>query len=76
MHARFHVATLRGMNPDQVLVLINGKRRHGIAFAKVLSMLGMGTTGTDLRAIPIHAIERPPVSARIRATRRVRTGAR
>ena len=56
--AAFHVATLRGMNPDQVLVLINGKRRHGIAFAKVLTMLGMGTTGTDLRAIPIHAIER------------------
>lgn len=56
--AAFHVATLRGMNPDQVLVLVNGKRRHGIAFAKLLSMLGMGTTGTDLRAIPIHAIER------------------
>ncbi len=56
--AAFHVATLRGMNPDQVLVLVNGKRRHGIAFAKVLSMLGMGTTGTDLRAIPIHSIER------------------
>ncbi len=34
--AAFHVATLRGMNPDQVLV--NGKRRHGIAFAKVFSM--------------------------------------
>ena len=30
--AAYHVATLRGMNPDQVLVLINGKRRHGIAF--------------------------------------------
>ena len=56
--AAFHVATLRGMNPDQVLVLVNGNRRHGIAFAKVLTMLGMGTTGTDLRAIPIHAIER------------------
>ncbi len=56
--AAFHVATLRGMNPDQVLVLVNGKRRHGIAFAKLISMLGMGTTGTDLRAIPIHAIER------------------
>ena len=56
--AAFHVATLRGMNPDQVLVLVNGKRRHGIAFAKLLSMLGMGTTGTDLRAIPVHAVER------------------
>ena len=53
-----HVATLRGMNPDQVLVLVNGKRRHGVAFAKVLAGLGMGTTGTDLRAIPMHAIKR------------------
>ena len=53
-----HVATLRGMNPDQVLVLVNGKRRHGVAFAKVLAGLGVGTTGTDLRAIPMHAIKR------------------
>ena len=53
-----HAATLRGMNPDQVLVLVNGKRRHGVAFAKVLAGLGYGTTGTDLRAIPIYAIKR------------------
>ncbi len=53
-----HVATLRGMNPDQVLVLVNGKRRHGVAYAKVLAGLGLGTTGTDLRAIPINAIKR------------------
>ena len=53
-----HAATLRGMNADQVLVLVNGKRRHGVAFAKVLAGHGMGTTGTDLRAIPIKAIER------------------
>ena len=53
-----HVATLRGMNPDQVLVLVNGKRRHGVAFAKVLAGLGLGTAGTDLRAIPMHAIKR------------------
>ena len=53
-----HVATLRGMNGDQVLVLVNGKRRHGVAFAKVLAGLGMGTTGTDLKAIPINAIKR------------------
>ena len=53
-----HVATLRGMNADQVLVLVNGKRRHGVAFAKILAGLGMGNTGTDLRAIPIGAIKR------------------
>ncbi len=56
--AALHVATLRGMNPDQVLVLVNGKRRHSVAFVKVLSALGQGTTGTDLRAVPIHAIKR------------------
>ena len=56
--AAFHVATLRGMNGDQVLVLVNGKRRHGIAFAKVLAASGQGTTGTDLRAIPVDAIKR------------------
>jgi len=46
------------MSPDQVLVLVNGKRRHGVAFAKLLAVSGQGTTGTDLRAIPVHAIER------------------
>ena len=56
--AALHVATLRGMNPDQVLVLVNGKRRHSAAFPKVIASLGFGTTGTDLRAIPVHAIKR------------------
>ena len=56
--AALHVATLRGMSADQVLVLVNGKRRHGVAFAKVLAASGQGTTGTDLRAIPVHAIKR------------------
>ncbi|MDE2985943.1 MAG: TonB-dependent receptor [Gemmatimonadota bacterium] len=56
--AALHVATLRGMNGDQVLVLINGRRRHPAAFAKVLAAVGQGTTGTDLRAIPVHAIKR------------------
>lgn len=56
--AALHVATLRGMSADQVLVLVNGKRRHGVAFPKVIASQGLGTTGTDLRAIPIHAIKR------------------
>ena len=56
--AALHVATLRGMNGDQVLVLVNGKRRHPVAFAKLLAAVGQGTTGTDLRAIPVDAIKR------------------
>ena len=56
--AALHVATLRGMSADQVLVLVNGKRRHGVAFPKVIASQGLGTTGTDLRAIPVHAIKR------------------
>ena len=56
--AALHVATLRGMNGDQVLVLVNGKRRHSVAFTKLLAAVGQGTTGTDLRALPVHAIKR------------------
>ena len=56
--AALHVATLRGMSADQVLVLVNGKRRHGVAFPKVIASQGLGTTGTDLRAIPMHSIKR------------------
>ena len=59
--AALHVATLRGMNPDQVLVLVNGKRRHQAAFPKVIATLGLGTTGTDLRAIPLAAVKRVEV---------------
>ena len=56
--AAIPAATLRGMSPDQVLVLVNGKRRHGVAFAKLLAVSGYGTAGTDLRAIPVQAIKR------------------
>ena len=56
--AALHVATLRGMSADQVLVLVNGKRRHGVAFPKVIAFQGLGTTGTDLRAIPLHSVKR------------------
>ncbi len=56
--AALHVATLRGMSADQMLVLVNGKRRHGVAFPKVIALQGLGAVGTDLRAIPVHAVER------------------
>ena len=51
-------ATLRGMGPDQVLVLLNGKRRHGSALIHGNRSVGRGTAGTDMNAIPMGAIKR------------------
>jgi iron complex outermembrane receptor protein len=51
-------STLRGLGPDQVLVLINGKRRHTSALVNVNGTVGRGSTGVDLNAIPSSAIER------------------
>ena len=51
-------ATLRGLGPDHVLVLVNGKRRHKSALLHVNSSVGRGTAGTDFNAIPSSAIER------------------
>ena len=51
-------ATLRGMGPDQVLVLVNGKRRHASALIHVNRSVGRGSAGTDLNAIPVSAIKR------------------
>jgi len=54
-------ASLRGLGPDQVLVLINGKRRHPSALVHVNGTFGRGTVGIDLNAIPKAAIERVEV---------------
>ncbi len=51
-------ATLRGLGPDQTLVLINGKRRHQSSLINIFGSRGRGNTGTDLNAIPMAAIER------------------
>jgi iron complex outermembrane receptor protein len=51
-------ATLRGMGPDQTLVLINGKRRHQSSLINLFGTRGRGNTGTDLNAIPAAAIKR------------------
>ncbi len=51
-------ATLRGLGPDQTLVLINGKRRHTTALVHVNQSVGRGSTSVDLNAIPANAIER------------------
>ena len=51
-------ASLRGLGPDQVLVLINGKRRHTSALINVNGTVGAGSVGTDMNAIPSAAIQR------------------
>ena len=51
-------ASLRGLGPDQTLVLINGKRRHQSSLINVFGTRGRGNTGTDLNALPAASIER------------------
>ena len=51
-------AQLRGLGPDQTLILINGKRRHTSALVNVNGAPGRGTVGTDLNAIPAFALSR------------------
>ena len=51
-------ASLRGLGPDQTLVLINGKRRHQSSLVNIFGTRGRGNTGTDFNAIPASAIER------------------
>lgn len=51
-------ASLRGLGPDQTLVLINGKRRHQSSLVNIFGTRGRGNSGTDLNAIPASAIKR------------------
>jgi iron complex outermembrane receptor protein len=51
-------ASLRGLGPDQVLVLLNGKRRHTSSLVNINGSVGRGSVGTDMNAIPVAAIER------------------
>jgi iron complex outermembrane receptor protein len=51
-------AQLRGLGSDQVLVLVNGKRRHQSALVNVNGTVNRGQVGTDMSAIPATSIER------------------
>ena len=53
----FRPATLRGLQPDQTLVLINGKRRHNQAIFGLNGTVGAGAAGTDMNAIPMTALK-------------------
>lgn len=52
------IFTLRGMSPDQVLVLVNGKRIHTSALLNVNATIGRGSSGVDLDTIPLVAVEK------------------
>jgi len=49
-------ATLRGLAPDQTLVLVNGKRRHAAALVNVNGTVGRGSAAVDLNTIPNAAV--------------------
>jgi iron complex outermembrane receptor protein len=54
-------ATLRGLNPDHLLILVNGTRRHNmgiITASGARGQLGGGSAPNDLNAIPFTAIEK------------------
>jgi len=50
--------SLRGMSPDQVLVLINGKRVHTSALLHVNGVIGRGSSHVDLDTIALKSIEK------------------
>ncbi|MEP7109514.1 MAG: TonB-dependent receptor [Ferruginibacter sp.] len=52
------LGTLRGLGPDQTLVLINGKRRHQTAFVALFGTRGRGNSGADLNSFPEAAVDR------------------
>jgi iron complex outermembrane recepter protein len=49
--------TLRGLSPDHVLVLVNGKRRHSTANISLDPGPQQGATGVDIDMIPISAVD-------------------
>ncbi len=53
----FRPATLRGLQPDQTLVLVNGKRRHNQSIFGLVGTVGAGAAGTDMNAIPLSALK-------------------
>ena len=50
-------ATLRGLAPDQALVLVNSKRRHSASLVNVNGTIGRGAAAVDLNTIPTAIIK-------------------
>ena len=51
-------ASLRGLSPDQTLLLVNGKRRHKVSFFSNNSGVGKGQIANDINSIPSAAVKR------------------
>jgi iron complex outermembrane receptor protein len=51
-------ASLRGLSPDETLVLINGVRGHTSALLNTNGSLGRGSAAVDLNTIPTVALDR------------------
>src|SRR5207302_4888291 len=49
-------ATLRGLSPDETLVLINSKRAHAAALVNLNGSIGYGSGAVDLNTIPTVAL--------------------
>ena len=52
------IGTLRGLGPDQTLVLINGKRRHTTALVGLFGTRGRGNSGVDLNGFSQASVDR------------------
>lgn len=57
-NTQIHSASLRGLSPDETLVLINGKRVHSAAWVNTGGTVGKGAVPTDLNQIPAASIGR------------------
>ncbi|MGZ6971652.1 MAG: TonB-dependent receptor, partial [Thermoanaerobaculia bacterium] len=51
-------AAIRALGPDQLLVLLNGKRRHNSALVNVNGTIGRGSAAVDLNALPAASLDR------------------
>jgi len=52
------IGTLRGLGPDQTLVLVNGKRRHNTALVGLFGTRGRGGSGVDLNGFAQSSVDR------------------
>jgi iron complex outermembrane receptor protein len=50
-------ATLRGLSPDQTLVLINSVRAHPSALLNINGSVGRGAAAVDLNTVPVAALQ-------------------
>jgi iron complex outermembrane receptor protein len=55
--ANTRAITLRGLSPDEVLVLVNGKRWHTTSVINTNFAIGRGSAPFDLSTIPVSAID-------------------